>query len=586
MRAVFRYLKAGAWAAVCVCFALIFAQVWLDLKLPEYMAEITTLVQTPGSVMRDVWLAGGKMLVCTLASVATSVAVGFISARVAAAFSRDLRGGLFEHVENFTMEEIGGFSTASLITRTTNDITQVQMLVAMGLQIVIRAPIMAVWAMLKISAKQWEWTALVGAAIGAMVLLIVFMMIYALPKFRKIQTLTDNLNRVTRENLTGIRVVRAYNADLYEQAKFGAANHELTDNNLKVFSAMAVFMPFISIVINAMSLGIYWIGARLIDAAPMASKIPLFADMITFSQYSMQVLMSFMMLVMIFVMLPRVMVSVRRIAEVLNTEPRIRDGNVTESPAGISGEVVFENVSFKYPGAEDYVLRDVTFSAKRGETVAIIGSTGSGKSSLLNLVPRFYDTTEGSVYVDGVNVRDYTQEALRNKLGYIPQRAILFKGTVTDNVKFGYSASEHTDVEGDVKKAVSIAQGTEFVEEMPEGYEASISQGGTNVSGGQKQRLAIARAIYRNPEIFIFDDTFSALDYTTDRALRSALKRETGGVTRLIVAQRIGTIRDADKILVLDGGRLAGTGTHSELMQNCEVYREIAFSQLSEEELA
>ncbi|MDR0859110.1 MAG: ABC transporter ATP-binding protein/permease [Oscillospiraceae bacterium] len=586
MKAVFSYLKAGAWAAVAVCFALVFAQVWLDLKLPDYMAEITTRVQTPGSEMRDVWVAGAKMLVCCLASVATSIAVGYISARVAAGFSRDLRGGLFAHVENFTMEEISGFSTASLITRTTNDITQVQMLVAMGLQIVIRAPIMAVWAMLKISAKQWEWTALVGASIGAMVLLIVFMMIYALPKFRKIQTLTDNLNRVTRENLTGIRVVRAYNADKYEEEKFGTANHELTDNNLKVFSAMAVFMPFITIVINGMSLGIYWIGAYLIDAAPRTDKITLFADMITFSQYSMQVLMSFMMLVMIFVMLPRVMVSVRRIAEVLTTEPRIRDGSITESPAGIAGEIVFANVSFKYPGAEDYVLRDVSFSAKRGETVAIIGSTGSGKSSLLNLVPRFYDTTEGSVRIDGIDVREYTQEALRNKLGYVPQRALLFKGTVAENVKFGSTGRTRSNAESEIKQAVSIAQGTDFVEAMADAYDASISQGGTNVSGGQKQRLSIARAIYRNPEILLFDDTFSALDYKTDRALRSALKRETAGVTSLIVAQRIGTIRDADKILVLDEGHLAGSGTHSELMQSCEVYRQIAYSQLSEEELA
>jgi ATP-binding cassette subfamily B protein len=444
---------------------------------------------------------------------------------------------------------------------------------------------MAVWAVTKISSKSWEWTALTGGAVAALMIMIVSIMIYALPKFKKIQWLTDNLNRVTRENLTGLRVVRAYNADKYEERKFETANADITSTNLSVARAMTVFEPGMRLIMSGLTLGIYWIGAYLIEAAvdPLL-KIDMFSNMFAFSGYAMQVIMAFMMLTMTFIMLPRVTVSAKRVNEVLDTEPKILDGKVTASPEGIAGEVEFKNVSFKYPDAEEYVLQDVSFKASKGETVAFIGSTGSGKSTLINLVPRFYDVSEGQVLIDGLDVRDYTQEALRNKIGYVPQKAILFTGTVASNVAFGDNGRE-PGTEEDIKRAAAIAQAADFVEQMEEQYDARIAQGGTNVSGGQKQRLAIARAIYRKPEIYIFDDSFSALDYKTDRILRSALKKETAGVTSLIVAQRIGTIRDADKIIVLDEGKLVGMGTHDELMKTCEVYQQIAYSQLSKEEL-
>jgi ATP-binding cassette subfamily B protein len=582
---ILKHFKSKEWLLILICVAFLALQTWLDLKLPDFMTDITKAVQTTESTMEEIWGYGGLMLLCTLGSAATSVVVGFIAARIAARFSQRLRSKIFNRVEDFSMEEINNFSTASLITRSTNDITQLQMFIAMGLQVIIKAPIMAVWAVTKISSKSWEWTALTGGAVAALMIMIVSIMIYALPKFKKIQWLTDNLNRVTRENLTGLRVVRAYNADKYEERKFETANADITSTNLSVARAMTVFEPGMRLIMSGLTLGIYWIGAYLIEAAvdPLL-KIDMFSNMFAFSGYAMQVIMAFMMLTMTFIMLPRVTVSAKRVNEVLDTEPKILDGKVTASPEGIAGEVEFKNVSFKYPDAEEYVLQDVSFKASKGETVAFIGSTGSGKSTLINLVPRFYDVSEGQVLIDGLDVRDYTQEALRNKIGYVPQKAILFTGTVASNVAFGDNGRE-PGTEEDIKRAAAIAQAADFVEQMEEQYDARIAQGGTNVSGGQKQRLAIARAIYRKPEIYIFDDSFSALDYKTDRILRSALKKETAGVTSLIVAQRIGTIRDADKIIVLDEGKLVGMGTHDELMKTCEVYQQIAYSQLSKEEL-
>lgn len=592
---ILKYLKPVEWVMIAVSLGFIVLQTWLDLKLPDYMTEITQYVQTQGA-MKEIWTTGAKMLLCTLGSGATSVIIGFFAARVAAHLSQRVREMLFSRVEAFSMEEIGGFSTASLITRSTNDITQLQMFVAMGMQVVLKAPIMAVWAVVKISGKSWEWTALTGGAVLVLLIMIVAVMTYALPRFKKIQWLTDNLNRVTLENLTGLRVVRAYNAETYEQAKFEAANADITNNNLQAMRAMTVFNPTMRLIMSGLTLGIYWIGAFLIDKAVLTDKVAMFANMVAFSGYAMMVIMSFMILTMIFIMWPRVSVSARRVGEVLDTEPKILDGTVTESPEGRVGEVEFQNVSFKYPDAEEYVLHNISFKAEKGETVAFIGSTGSGKSTLINLVPRFYDVSEGQVLVDGVDVRDYTQEALHNKLGYVPQKAVLFAGTVSSNVDFGDNGKDRAELAGEgadpaayteeeIKKAVRIAQGADFVENLEDTYEGHIAQGGTNISGGQKQRLAIARAVFRKPEIYIFDDSFSALDYKTDRALRNALKKETAGVTSLIVAQRIGTIRDADKIVVLDEGELVGIGTHDTLMESCEVYRQIAYSQLSKEEL-
>ena len=588
MLKILKHLKLKEWLLILVSVGFLILQTFLDLKLPDYMTEITKTVQTPGSTMADIWKYGSYMLLCTLGSAGTAVVVGFNAARIAARFSQRLRSKIFNRVEDFSMEEINNFSTASLITRSTNDITQIQMFVAMGMSVILKAPILAILAVAKISSKSWEWTSLTGGAVALLLIMIISIMIYALPRFKKIQWLTDNLNRVTRENLTGIRVVRAYNAEKYEEAKFDVANTDITKNNLSVMRAMAVFNPGMSIIMSGLTLGIYWIGAFLINDAVGLAKVDVFSNMLAFSGYAMQVIMAFMMLTISFIMLPRVTVSAKRINEVLDTEPKILDGTVTLSQEGLSGEVEFVNVSFKYPNAEEYVLHDISFKAQKGETVAFIGSTGSGKSTLINLVPRFYDVSEGKVLVDGVDVRDYTQEALHNKIGYVPQRAVLFTGTVGSNVAFGDNGREKGTEEetvDDIRRAIDIAQGAEFVEQMDGRLEGHIAQGGTNVSGGQKQRLAIARAIFRKPEIFIFDDSFSALDYKTDRVLRSALKKETAGVTSLIVAQRIGTIRDADKIIVLDDGNMVGIGTHDELMKSCEIYQQIAYSQLSKEEL-
>ncbi len=581
---ILKRMKAAEWLQAIISLVFIVSQVWLDLKLPDYMSEITSLSQTPGSELSDIWLAGGKMLLCALGSLVSAIIVGFFAARIAASFSQRMRSLLFNKVDSFSMEEINRFSTASLITRSTNDITQVQMLITLGLQMMIKAPIMAVWAITKITGKGAEWSIATGAAVVILVVMIVLIMIFVMPKFKKMQTLTDNLNRVTRENLTGLRVVRAYNAEGYQEEKFEAANNELTATQLFTNRSMAVMMPMMSTVLSGISLAIYWIGAYLIDGAEAMDRLTIFSDMVVFSSYSIQVIMSFMMLIMIFFIYPRASVSAKRINEVLETKPTILDGQERDGLKGKKGEVVFQNVSFKYPGASDYVLQDISFTAREGETVAFIGSTGSGKSTLVNLIPRFYDATEGSILIDGINVMDYAQEALNNKIGYVPQKAVMFRGSVSSNVAYGDNGRGKPGHK-DIQTAVRIAQGTEFVEKMEGQYEAEIAQSGSNISGGQKQRLAIARAVCRKPEIYIFDDSFSALDYKTDRNLRSILKKETAGVTSLIVAQRIGTVMDADQIIVLEEGRMVGKGSHKELLNTCEVYREIAMSQLSEEEL-
>lgn len=585
MSKILKYLKAREWTLIGVSLIFILSQVWLDLKLPDYMSDITRLVQLEGSSMSEILNAGLKMLLCALGSLAASIVTAGLAARVAANFSKTLRKLQFDRVESFSMEEINGFSTASLITRSTNDITQVQMIIAMGLQAIIKAPITAVWAVTKIANKGMEWTTATAVAVLVLIILICIIIMFAIPKFKKIQGLTDNLNRVTRENLTGLRVVRAYNAESYQENKFEQANSELTNTNLFANRVMAIMMPGMSLIMNGLSLAIYWIGAYLINSAGMPEKITLFSNMVVFTSYALQIIMSFMMLSMIFIMLPRATVAARRIAEVIGTKPTILDGTISAASNSLKGELEFRNVSFKYPDASDYVLKAVSFSAHKGETVAFIGSTGSGKSTLINLVPRFYDATEGAVLVDGVDVKEYAQKTLHNKFGYVPQRAVMFSGTVLSNVAYGDNGSA-AYTEADVKKAVEIAQSSDFVENMPEKYNGAVAQGGTNLSGGQKQRLSIARAVCRKPEIYIFDDAFSALDYKTDRVLRSALKKETGDTTTLIVAQRIGTIKDADKIVVLEEGSVVGIGTHDELMKNCAVYQEIALSQLSKEELA
>lgn len=569
---------------VLCSLVFIVAQVWLDLKMPDYMSTITTLVETPGSEISEILLNGGYMLLCAVGSMAAAMITGFFAAKVAAGLSKSLREGMFKKVMRFNSEEMGRFSTASLITRTTNDITQVQMLIAMGLQAIIKAPILLVWAVVKIAGKQWQWSVTTASAVLVILIVLIIAIVLALPKFQIIQKLTDQLNRVTRENLTGIRVVRAYNAEKFQEEKFERANEELTSTNLFANRVMALLMPTMTFVTSGISLAIYWIGAYLIDAAEMTQRLSLFSDMVVFSSYAMQVIMAFTMLTMMFIMLPRVLVSVRRINEVLDTEVTIENGIVNEKNKPSGGTIEFCNVSFQYPDAGNYALENISFTADAGETVAIIGSTGSGKSTLVNLIPRFYDVTDGEILIDGMNVKAYTMKTLRNKLGYVSQRAVLFSGTVESNVAYGDNGQPTPEADA-VMRAVSLAQASEFVEKMDGKLEARIAQGGTNVSGGQKQRLSIARAICRNPEIYIFDDSFSALDYKTDRILRSALNRELSSATKLIVAQRIGTIRNANKIIVLDDGKIAGTGTHDELMRSCTVYQEIARSQLSEEEL-
>lgn len=588
MLRILKHLRWKEWLLVAACVVLIVGQVQLDLALPDYMSEITRLVQTEGSQMSDILLAGGKMLLCALGSMLLTVCTTFFTAQIASRFSARLRGEMYRKVVGFSNEEINRFSTASLITRTTNDISQLQMFFSFGMQSLIKAPIMAFIAVGKISTKSWEWSLLTGGVIAFVCVLLVFIMLYAVPRMKKMQTLTDNLNRITRENLTGLQVVRAYNAENYQEGKFAKANEEMTRNSQQANIAMSVMNPGMNLAMNGLTLGIYWIGAALISAiavtspAAMMERIGLFSDMVVFMQYAMQVIMAFLMLVMIFVMLPRVTVSAGRVNEVLDTKARIVDGKETQGKPGMKGEIEFRDVSFRYPDADGDTIHHISFTAHHGQTVALIGATGCGKSSIINLIPRLYDATSGQVLVDGVDVRDYTQDALRSKIGFVPQKAFLFSGTVSSNVGYG----EENASGAAIRKAVAIAQAAEFVESPEVGYSGTVAQGGSNFSGGQKQRLSIARAVARDPEILVFDDSFSALDYKTDHALRQALREQTSGTTNIIVAQRIGTIRDADCILVIEDGAIVGKGTHRELMESCKVYQEIAYSQLSKEELA
>lgn len=588
MLRILKHLRWKEWLLVAACVVLIVGQVQLDLALPDYMSEITRLVQTEGSQMSDILLAGGKMLLCALGSMLLTVCTTFFTAQIASRFSARLRGEMYRKVVGFSNEEINRFSTASLITRTTNDISQLQMFFSFGMQSLIKAPIMAFIAVGKISTKSWEWSLLTGGVIAFVCVLLVFIMLYAVPRMKKMQALTDNLNRITRENLTGLQVVRAYNAENYQEGKFAKANEEMTRNSQQANIAMSVMNPGMNLAMNGLTLGIYWIGAALISAiavtspAAMMERIGLFSDMVVFMQYAMQVIMAFLMLVMIFVMLPRVTVSAGRVNEVLDTKARIVDGKETQGKPGMKGEIEFRDVSFRYPDADGDTIHHISFTAHHGQTVALIGATGCGKSSIINLIPRLYDATSGQVLVDGVDVRDYTQDALRSKIGFVPQKAFLFAGTVSSNVGYG----EDNASDAAIRKAVSIAQAAEFVESPEIGYSGTVAQGGSNFSGGQKQRLSIARAVARDPEILVFDDSFSALDYKTDHALRQALREQTSGTTNIIVAQRIGTIRDADCILVIEDGAIVGKGTHRELMESCKVYQEIAYSQLSKEELA
>lgn len=588
MLRILKHLRWKEWLLVAACVVLIVGQVQLDLALPDYMSEITRLVQAEGSQMSDILLAGGKMLLCALGSMLLTVCTTFFTAQIASRFSARLRGEMYRKVVGFSNEEINRFSTASLITRTTNDISQLQMFFSFGMQSLIKAPIMAFIAVGKISTKSWEWSLLTGGVIAFVCVLLVFIMLYAVPRMKKMQALTDNLNRITRENLTGLQVVRAYNAENYQEGKFAKANEEMTRNSQQANIAMSVMNPGMNLAMNGLTLGIYWIGAALISAiavtspAAMMERIGLFSDMVVFMQYAMQVIMAFLMLVMIFVMLPRVTVSAGRVNEVLNTKARIVDGKETQGKPGMKGEIEFRDVSFRYPDADGDTIHHISFTAHHGQTVAIIGATGCGKSSIINLIPRLYDATSGQVLVDGVDVRDYTQDALRSKIGFVPQKAFLFSGTISSNVGYG----EDNASGAAIRKAVAIAQAAEFVESPEVGYSGTVAQGGSNFSGGQKQRLSIARAVARDPEILVFDDSFSALDYKTDHALRQALREQTSGTTNIIVAQRIGTIRDADCILVIEDGAIVGKGTHRELMESCKVYQEIAYSQLSKEELA
>lgn len=567
-----------------ICLIFVIGQVWLDLKLPDYMSNITRLVQTEGSEIIDILEQGMYMLFCAGGSLIFACIVGYFASYIASSFSKKIRGDLFAQVEEFSMAEMNKFSVSSLITRTTNDVTQVEMLIAMGLQLIIKAPITAVWAVLKILDKNLLWSEITAGAVVILLLTVGILMKLVFPNFKKVQNLIDKVNDVTRENLTGIRVVRAFNGEKYQEDKFEGPNAELT--RLQTFNqrTMSIMSPIMYLIMYGLTLAIYFAGAYLIEEAGMADKIGIFSDMVVFSSYAMQVIMSFLMLAMIFMMYPRAAVSAKRIREVLDSDISVKDGNKTEGKDNMKGIVEFKDVSFKYPDSQEYYLRNISFTANTGDTIAIIGSTGSGKSTLINLIPRFFDATEGEVLVDGINVKEYTQEALHNKIGYVPQRAVMFSDTITGNVDYGENGKQEK-TEEQIKKAIEVAQGKEFVEKMEDGYNSHIAQGGTNVSGGQKQRLAIARAIAREPEIYIFDDSFSALDYQTDYQLRKDLKEYTKDATNIIVAQRIGTVMHANKIIVLEDGKCVGIGTHKELMENCQIYKEIAYSQLSKGEL-
>jgi len=573
--------KEGIYSLICIC--LIAVHVWLELKVPDYMSSITKLVQTEGSKMADILEQGSYMIICALTSLICSIIVGYFASRVASGFSLTIRKKIFEKVGKMGLTEIKKFSTSSLITRTTNDVTQVEMLIGMGLQAMVKAPIMAVWAIIKILNKGLEWSILTACCVAVLLFTVATLMIIVLPRFERVQKMIDKINSVTRENLTGIRVIRAFNAEKYQTNKFKKANDDLTSMQLFNQRTFAIMNPVMNLVMHSLTLGIYIIGAILINKAGMLSKITLFSNMVVFSSYGMHVIMSFLMLSMIFMMVPRAEVSAKRINEVLDEIISIKDGKFNEKTKEI-GTIEFKNVSFKYPDADEYVLKNISFKVNRGETIAFIGSTGSGKSTLINLIPRFYDVTEGEILVDGINVKEYKQECLNNKLGYIPQKAVMFTGTVSYNVSYGENDNKKITKEK-IKEAIKVAQGNEFVEKMENTYEAHIARGGTNISGGQKQRLAIARAIARDPEIYIFDDSFSALDYKTDATLREELKKYTKNATNVIVAQRIGTILNADKIVVLENGECVGIGKHEDLLKDCKVYKEIALSQLGEEEL-
>lgn len=617
---IMKYLSKAEIGQMLIALVSIVGQIWFDLELPDYMSDITTLVETPGSAMADIWTAGGKMLLISLGSVCCAIITGYIAARVASSFGQRLRSLEFRKVESFGPAEMSKFSTASLITRSTNDITQIQMFITMGLQLIVKSPIMAVWAVCKIAGEGFEWTVATAIAVVILLVAVVILMALVMPKFKAMQGLTDNINLVARENLTGLRVVRAYNAEDYQESKFTKANKDLTDTQLFTNRTMAIMMPLMNTVMNGLMLAVYWIGAYLIEAAELTDKLTVFSNMVVFSSYSVQVIMSFLLMSMVFVLWPRADVSAQRVMEVLNTEPIVKNGTkrvADIAKTGQTGTVEFKDVSFTYPDSREAMLQGINFKAEKGQTVAFIGSTGSGKSSLINLVPRFYDVSAGQVLVDGVDVRDYDMVALRDKIGYVPQRSVLFKGTVAGNISYGDKPGENDAVEladtstpagrkrealqlaadaandgkltdeqmSRVKAAADVAQASEFVNRMDGGFDSPIAQGGSNVSGGQKQRLSIARAVYRHPEILIFDDSFSALDFKTDRAVRDALAEEAKDSTKLIVAQCIGTIMNADRIVVLDEGKVVGQGTHKELLENCEVYRQIAESQLSESEL-
>ena len=565
---------------VLVCTLLIIFQVWLDLRLPDYMSEITKLVQTEGSKMSDILSQGGYMLLCALGSLISAFIVGYLTSYISATFSQKTRKTLFSKVQSFSMEEIKKFKTSSLITRTTNDITNIQMFISMGLQMLIKAPITAVWAILKILGKNYRWSIATGVAVVVMLSVIGTLMLIVLPRFKIVQKLIDNINDKTRENLTGVRVIRAFNAEKYQEDRFEDANQKLTNTQMFNQRMMSIMSPTMYLIMNLLPLSIYIIGVGLINNAGMFDRLNLFSDMVVFSSYAMQVIMSFLMLAMIFVMYPRASVSVERIMEVIDTKTKITDGEFLGNTK-LMGEVEFKNVSFKYPDADEYILKNISFKAKKGDTLAIIGSTGSGKSTIVNLIMRFYDATEGEILIDGKNIKEYKLDALYKKIGYVPQRAVMFNGSVKYNISYG----DKKVSEKDMKNAARIAQASEFIDKMPKGYDANVSSGGTNISGGQKQRLAIARAVAKDPEIFVFDDSFSALDYKTDYALRKELKKNAKDKTNIIVAQRIGTILNADEIIVLENGFVKGCGTHAELLKKCKVYKEIALSQLSKEEL-
>ena len=584
MLKLFKNFKKKDWAIVFISFIMIIVQVWLDLKLPDYMSKITVLIQTEGSHMSEILTQGVYMMLCALGSLLSAIIVGYFTSYLSADFSLNLRDKIFRKVQKFGMNEIKKFSTSSLITRTTNDVTQIEMFIAMGLQMLIKAPIMAMWAITKILNKSIEWSILTAGCVVILLSVVITILVIVFPRFEIVQKLIDKVNGVTRENLTGIRVIRAFNAEKFQQNRFDDVNTELTNTQLFNQKCFALMNPVMNLVMHGQTLGVYIVGAILISKAGMLEKVNLFSNMVVFTSYGMQVIASFLMLAMIFMILPRAQVSAKRINEVLDEDEIIKDGILDDIKSDVVGTVEFKNVSFKYPDADEYLLENISFKVNKGETIAFIGSTGSGKSTLINLVPRFYDATEGGVLVDGVNVKDYKIEALNNKIGYVPQKAVMFTGTVSSNVGYGDNGRKKA-TKKKIEEAIKVAQGKEFVEKMDKAYDAHIARGGTNVSGGQKQRLAIARAIARAPEIYIFDDSFSALDYKTDSILRKELKKYTKDATSMIVAQRIGTIINADKIVVLDKGKCVGIGTHKELLKNCEVYKEIALSQLSKEEL-